>query len=78
MPNGLASVSSPILIIDDVASEALTLDLLCRASGVETISVAEAGDILSRLRRAATITELMMPGTARSGVPHKPPQRNLH
>jgi two-component system response regulator (stage 0 sporulation protein F) len=65
MPNDLASVSSPILIIDDVASEALTLGLLCRALGVETISAAsaaEAGDILRQLRPAAIITDLVMPG----------------
>ena len=43
----------------------LTLGLLCRGLGVETISAgsaAEAGDILSRLRPAAIITDLVMPG----------------
>src|ERR1700761_4447915 len=65
MSNGIPAVSQPILIVDDVASEAMTLDLLCRSLGVETIraaSAAEAGDILSRLRPAAIITDLVMPG----------------
>jgi two-component system response regulator (stage 0 sporulation protein F) len=65
MPNQPTSVSRPILIIDDVASEALTLGLLCRALGVETISAAsaaEASKILSQLRPAAIITDLVMPG----------------
>jgi CheY-like chemotaxis protein len=55
----------PILIIDDVASEALTLDLLCRSLGAPTIrtaSTAEAGQVLQRLRPAAIITDLVMPG----------------
>ena len=65
MPNGPAPLSTPILIVDDVASEAITLDLLCRALGLETISAAsaaEAGDILNRMRPAAIITDLVMPG----------------
>jgi two-component system phosphate regulon response regulator OmpR len=56
---------SPILIVDDVASEAMTLDLLCRSLGIETIraaSAAEAGEILTRIRPAAVITDLVMPG----------------
>jgi two-component system phosphate regulon response regulator OmpR len=56
---------SPILIVDDVASEAMTLDLLCRSLGMETIraaSAAEAGEILTRIRPAAVITDLVMPG----------------
>ncbi len=141
MPSDPASFSNPVLIIDDSASEALTVALLCRTLGVETISAgsaAEAGEILSRIRPAAIITDLVMPGAdgldclfmiagyaptvpvmvitaaerlllkaagelgqsyglsdltclpkpvdqaaltafiARSGMPHKPPQRNLH
>src|SRR6201996_7608680 len=65
MSNGIPAVSQPILIVDDVASEAMTLDLLCRSLGVETIraaSAAEAGDILNRMRPAAIITDLVMPG----------------
>ncbi len=65
MPNDPPSFTNPVLIIDDCASEVLTLGLLCRALGVETISAhsaAEAGDILSRMRPAAIITDLVMPG----------------
>jgi CheY-like chemotaxis protein len=54
-----------VLIVDDVASEAMTLDLLCQSLGVATIraaSAAEAADILTRLRPAAIITDLIMPG----------------
>lgn len=55
MSNGLSALSQPILIVDDVASEAMTLDLLFQSLGVETIraaSAAEAGDI----------PDLVMPG----------------
>lgn len=55
----------PILIVDDVASEALTLDLLCQSLGVETLriaSTAEAGAVLARMRPAGIITDLVMPG----------------
>jgi CheY-like chemotaxis protein len=62
MSNGLSALSQPILIVDDVASEAMTLDLLFQSLGVETIRAAEAGDILNRLRPAAIITDLVMPG----------------
>jgi two-component system response regulator (stage 0 sporulation protein F) len=61
MPHG----PNPILIVDDVASEAMTLDLLCRSLGVETLraaSAAEAGAILARMRPAGIITDLVMPG----------------
>jgi CheY-like chemotaxis protein len=54
-----------VLIVDDVASGAMTLDLLCQSLGVATIraaSAAEAADILTRLRPAAIITDLIMPG----------------
>jgi two-component system response regulator (stage 0 sporulation protein F) len=57
--------SPPILIVDDVASEALTLDLLCRSLGVETMqttSAAEAAAVLMRMRPAGIITDLVMPG----------------
>ncbi len=56
---------APILIVDDVASEAMTLDLLCQSLGVEAIrasSAAEAGAILMHMRPAAIITDLVMPG----------------
>jgi CheY-like chemotaxis protein len=52
----------PILIVDDVASEAMTLDLLCESKGVETLrtaSVAEAGAVLARMRPAGIITDLV-------------------
>jgi two-component system response regulator (stage 0 sporulation protein F) len=55
----------PILIVDDVASEALTLRLLCQSLGVDavtTASPAEAAAILLRLRPAGIITDLVMPG----------------
>jgi CheY-like chemotaxis protein len=55
----------PVLIVDDVVSEAMTLDLLCRSFGVETIcatSAEEAAAILARTRPAAIITGLAMPG----------------
>jgi CheY-like chemotaxis protein len=57
--------SPPILIVDDIASEAMTLDLLCRSFGIETVrtaSAAEAGAFLARMRPAAIITDLLMPG----------------
>jgi hypothetical protein len=31
MSNGFPTVAQPILIVDDVASEAMTLDLLCQS-----------------------------------------------
>jgi CheY-like chemotaxis protein len=43
----------------------MTLDLLCRSLGVETIcttSAAEAAAILARIHPAAIITDLVMPG----------------
>jgi CheY-like chemotaxis protein len=55
----------PVLIVDDVMSEAMTLDLLCRSFGVETICATSAGEaaaILARTRPAAIITNLVMPG----------------
>jgi DNA-binding NtrC family response regulator len=55
----------PVLIIHDVMSQAMTLDLLCRSLGVETIcttSAAESGDILTRIRPAAIIAGLIMAG----------------
>lgn len=66
MPHGRPVFrATPILIIDDVASEALTLDHLCRALGFETMcatNAAEAGELLGRLTPAAIITDLIMPG----------------
>lgn len=66
MPHGQTLPSTePVLIIDDVRSEALTLLRLCGALGVEAISAAsasEAGAILARVRPAAIITDLVMPG----------------
>ena len=56
---------SAILIVDDVPSEAMTLDLLCRSLGVETMranGAAEAGAVLARIRPAGVITDLVMPG----------------
>jgi CheY-like chemotaxis protein len=53
----------PVLIVDDVASDAMTLDLLCRSLGLETIctaSTAEAAAVLTRTRPAAIITNLVM------------------
>ena len=41
------------------------LDLLCRSLGMETLrtaSAAEAGAVLTRMRPAAIITDLVMPG----------------
>lgn len=66
MPNDLPHyVLRPVLIVDDVVSEAMTLDLLCRSLGVETLcttSAAEAAAILGKVRPAAVITDLVMPG----------------
>jgi CheY-like chemotaxis protein len=65
MPNGPHSICNAILIVDDVASEAMTLELLCQSLGIETISAAsaaEAAEILGRMRPAAIITDLVMPG----------------
>jgi CheY-like chemotaxis protein len=67
MSHGLKQpiLSAPILIVDDVASEAITLDLLCRSLGVETVqaaSAAEASAVLGCIRPAAIITDLLMPG----------------
>jgi hypothetical protein len=60
MLNDPASISTPVVIVDDVASEALTLGLLCHTLGVETISAAEAGDILTRLCPAAIVPDLVI------------------
>ncbi len=62
MPHG---PPPPILIVDDVLSEAMTLAMLCYSIGVDTVrtaSVAEAGAVLARMRPAAIITDLIMPG----------------
>jgi CheY-like chemotaxis protein len=64
-PIGHALWPPPILIVDDVASEALTLHLLCLSLGVETVrtaSTAEAADVLVHMCPAAIITDLVMPG----------------
>jgi CheY-like chemotaxis protein len=65
MPHALSRHAvRPVLIVDDVVSEAMTFDLLCRSLGVETIcttSAAEAAAILARIRPAAMITDLGMP-----------------
>jgi CheY-like chemotaxis protein len=58
----------PVLIVNDIASDAMTIDLLCRSLGVETIctaSAAEAAAALIRTRPAAIITDLHMLGTER-------------
>jgi CheY-like chemotaxis protein len=58
----------PVLIVNDIASDAMTIDLLCRSLGVETIctaSAAEAAAALIRTRPAAIITDLHMLGTDR-------------
>jgi two-component system response regulator GlrR len=72
MPHGLKQpilsppiLSPRVLIVDDVASEAITLDLLCRSLGVETVraaSAAEASAVLACIRPAAIITDLLMQG----------------
>jgi CheY-like chemotaxis protein len=65
MSQAPSSDPHPVLIVDDVASGAMTLDLLCQSLGVATIraaSAAEAADILTRLRPAAIITDLIMLG----------------
>jgi CheY-like chemotaxis protein len=65
MPDGSHRAPRPILIIDDVVSEAMTLDLLCLSMGVETIctlNAADAGAVLARIRPAGIITDLVMPG----------------
>ena len=65
MPNGLFPDGAHVLIVDDVASEAMTIELLCRSLGVATVhatGAAEASEILSRVRPAAIITDLVMPG----------------
>ena len=61
MPNNRPNALSPILIVDDSACEAVTLERLCRLLGVETMrvaNVAEAGAILATMRPAAVITDL--------------------
>lgn len=61
MPNTRPHALSPILIVDDIASEAVTLERLCHLLGVETMrvaNVAEAGAILASMRPAAVITDL--------------------
>ena len=53
--------SKPILIFDAVASEAMTIDLLCRSMGVETLcalNAADAAAALARIRPAGIITDL--------------------
>lgn len=54
-----------VLIIDDVASEALTLEAMCREFGyaaVRAATPADAARILEMLRPAAIVTDLVMPG----------------
>lgn len=54
-----------VLIIDDVASEAMTLDAMCQSLGCATLraaSSAEAGALLENVLPAAVITDLVMPG----------------
>jgi CheY-like chemotaxis protein len=65
MPNEPYRAPRPVLIIDGVVSEAMTLDLLCRSLGVDTIcatSAGEAASLLGRVRPSAIITHLVMPG----------------
>jgi CheY-like chemotaxis protein len=65
MPNDPNRASKPILIVDDVISETMTLDLLCRSWGVETIcalGAADAAAVLTRIRPAGIITDLLAPG----------------
>jgi hypothetical protein len=57
--------ANTVLIIDDVASEAMTLDMMCQSLGCATLragGTAEAGAALERMRPAAIITDLVMPG----------------
>ncbi len=64
MPND-ASAGPIVLIIDDVASEAMTLEAMCRHFGYDAVracSPREAEAILDMIRPAAIITDLMMPG----------------
>lgn len=67
MPHGLPQPVpvAPVLVVDDVLSEAMTLDVLCQSLGVPTLratSAAQAAAVLTRLRPAAVITDLVMPG----------------
>ena len=65
MPKTRPVALSPILIVDDVACEAVTLERLCHLLGVETMRVAnlaEAGAILATMRPAAVITDLVTDG----------------
>jgi len=55
-----------VLIIDDVASEALTVAALCHQFGYAAVRASnpdDAGRVLDMLRPAAVITDLVMPGT---------------
>ena len=65
MASGFQVSTLPILIVDDVASEAMTIELLCQSLGCETLrtsGTAEAASILARVRPGAIITDLVMPG----------------
>jgi CheY-like chemotaxis protein len=61
-----ASAGPIILIIEDVASEAMTLEAMCRHFGYDAVRAGnpqEAGTILDVIRPAAIVTDLVMPGT---------------
>jgi len=79
MPNGLPHATTPVLIKDDVASEAMTLDLLCRSLGVETVrtaSTAEAAAMPDRTRPGAIAT--LAGFITRAGLPIRPSRKDLH
>ncbi len=63
MPNDV-STDPIVLIIEDVASEAMTLEAMCRHFGFGAVcagSPAEAGAILDMLTPTAVVTDLVMP-----------------
>lgn len=64
MPNTV-SAGPIVLIIDDAASEALTLEAMCRQFGYAALharSPEQAAKVLDMLRPVAVITDLVMPG----------------
>jgi CheY-like chemotaxis protein len=60
-----ASADRIVLIAEDVASEAMTLEAMCRHFGCDAVRAGnpqEAETILDVIRPAAIVTDLMMPG----------------
>jgi hypothetical protein len=56
MPNGFLTATRPLLLVDDIASEAMALDPLCPSLRVETVRAAGvvlSGEILAPTRVAA-------------------------